>query len=423
MNKQTLNKKYFIAAATGTMVEYYDYAIFSLYLPIIAPLFFPAETAYGSLIKGYWILLLTALARPLGGLFFGYIGDRYGRRKALLTSMYGIALATTAIGVIPSYLSIGIAATLFVIVAKTIQLFCYGGEYNGAGIYVVEHARGVREGLAGSLLAAMNLMGSLLAAIIGLCTALPFLPTWTWRVAFILGGIVGLIGILYRKQMVESPDFKPLDPVRHSTGKLLKHFPLQLFTGFCIGALATVPYTTVLVFITPVLVTDGYFSNFQFMLIETITAIAAVTTLVLVGYLADWLSPARVMRFACWMLFILALPLLWLIDNGNTTGKVFAMIIFVILNELFLGPSNAYLKNLFPAAFRYRGTSLSFCLGMAILGGITPLVDSYLYQFSHHFNGLAIWLMFTVALNLICLYANERWLPRFSQAQAQQMQA
>jgi MHS family proline/betaine transporter-like MFS transporter len=108
MNKQPLLKSHFIGASLGTMVEYYDYAVFSLYLPIIAPLFFPAETAYGSLIKGYWILLLTALARPLGGLAFGYLGDFYGRRNALLWSMSGIAIATAAIGFTPSYATIGI---------------------------------------------------------------------------------------------------------------------------------------------------------------------------------------------------------------------------------------------------------------------------------------------------------------------------
>lgn len=99
--KNIIPKKSFFGAAIGTMIEYYDYVLFSIFLPILAPLFFPAETIHRSLVKGYFIMLIVMIARPLGGVFFGTIGDIFGRRRALLISMYGIALATLSLALFP----------------------------------------------------------------------------------------------------------------------------------------------------------------------------------------------------------------------------------------------------------------------------------------------------------------------------------
>ena len=136
LNKSIL-KKSFIGAAIGTLIEYYDYILFITFIPILSPVFFTADSAYQSLVKGYVVLLIATIARPLGGLFFGYFGDTLGRRKALLGSMYGIAIATFVMGIVPGYATLGIWACVIIIIAKSVQLFCFGGEYNGAGIYVV----------------------------------------------------------------------------------------------------------------------------------------------------------------------------------------------------------------------------------------------------------------------------------------------
>src|SRR5690348_5626387 len=131
MNTNHSSKKAFLGAAIGTLVEYYDYALFSLFLPIVSPVFFPGTSAYQSLIKGYFIFLIAMLARPFGGAFFGYLGDVIGRPKALLASMYGIALSSIVIGITPSYQTIGMTALVIVMLAKSLQVACFGGEYNG----------------------------------------------------------------------------------------------------------------------------------------------------------------------------------------------------------------------------------------------------------------------------------------------------
>lgn len=388
------SKRSFLAVAFGTMVEYYDFTIFGIFLPIIAPIFFPAATAYDSLIKGFYAMLIASIARPLGGIFFGHLGDRFGRRKALLASMYGIALATILMGLTPSYSMIGAWAILILIITKAIQGLCFGGEFNGAGIYVTEHAKPRNEALMSSMLVATTLAGSLLSTFVGFLTTLEGMPIWSWRVAFVVGGIIGIAGILFRKNLQESPNFAPAHPKSHNFAFMIKKFPFQLLAGVFIGGFATVPFTTVFAFINPVLMTNNVISSQVMMLLNCGLIIIAIISLMIAGTVADKKTPHQVMLFGAIALALSAFPLLWLVDQGNFKWILLAQGMLVIVNEIFLGPAHACLKNLFPMQFRYRGASLSFTLGMSVFGSFTPLMANYLYRATGAFSSISIWLVF-----------------------------
>lgn len=393
-------KKSFFGAAIGTMIEYYDYALFIIFLPIMSPLFFPASTPYQSLMKGYFILLIAMLARPLGGLLFGYIGDIFGRRKALLGSMYGIAIVTFLMGVTPSYETLGIWAIVIITLAKAIQLFCFGGELNGAGIYVVEHAQNKNEILTGSLLLAVTLMGSVLASMVGVILTAQFMPSWSWRIAFILGGLIGVFGILYRKNLLESPNFSGADLKFQGTVAMFKQYPKELCASLFIGALVTTPFTTIVAFINPVLMTKGMLTSHHLMWLQAGLILTAVITLIIFGKVVDGKSTTKIMQAGCWLITLACYPVLLLIDHGSMPVIILALMALIITNEIFLTPSNAYLKNLFTMQYRYRAVSLSFCLGMSIFGGLTPVVEGYLYKITGHFSSIAVWL----ALISMCTY-------------------
>lgn len=389
----TFSKRSFFAVSLGTMIEYYDYSILAIFLPLISPLFFPGATAYDSLVKGFYALLIASIARPLGGLFFGHIGDKFGRKKALMCSMYGIAIATILMGMTPSYLSIGMWAGVMLVVTKSVQLFCFGGEYNGAGIYVVEHAQNKNEAFIGSLLTATMLVGSLFSTLIAYMTTLEGMPDWSWRIAFFLGGAIGILGIFYRKNLMESPHFQAASATKHSLKTLIKHYPSQLIAGIFIGGFATLLFTTVITFLNPVLMTQGVFSKQTLMLLQSSLIVIAILTLVVAGKIADRKTPASVMKFGALSLVILAFPLLWIIDQGTFHLIVMAQMAFIIINEILLGPSNACLKNLFPMPFRYRGASLSFTIGLSLIGGLTPVVENYLYKLTGSLISIALWLI------------------------------
>lgn len=393
MISNKLPRNSFFAAAIGTMIEYYDCALFTILLPILSPLFFPAHSAYESLVKSFYLLFLVMLARPLGGILFGNIGDFLGRRKALSLSMYGIALATIAIGLTPTYATIGIAAPILLTIAKIIQIFCFGGEYNGAGIYVTEHAKPTTEGFVGSMLTATMLAGALFAAIIGIIITLPNSPSYSWRLAYIFGGIVGIIGIFARKNLMESPSFQKAT-TKQTYMRLIKNYPLEILAGIFVGGFATIPFTTVLSFMMPVLMTKGMISSLQFMIFQSCLIFIAIISLIAAGYFADRKSPTVIMKIGSLCLVVFSLPLLLLSDKVGIVGCLIASLCLIIFNEMVLGPSNAFLKNIFPIEFRYRGSSLSFTIGMAVLGGLTPIVENFLYRWQGHFAAIALWLMF-----------------------------
>lgn len=390
----TIRAQSFIGAAIGTMIEYYDYALFAIFLPLIATQFFPGKNAYEALTNGYYILTIAMLTRPFGGAFFGYIGDMIGRPRALLLSMYGIAITTFVIGLTPTYQAIGIWSIVIIVVSKAFQIACFGGEYNGAGIYVVEHAQPHREGLMGGVLTAMMTAGALLASLFGVLLTLDGMPSWSWRIAFYIGGLIGVFGVLYRKNLHESPQFKPADKTQQSFKQLFQRYPRQILAGVFIGGFATVPYSTVITFINPVLMTKGFMTAHQLMWLQTLMIAIGIIVLIITGKLADHYSPRKVMRYGALSLTVLALPLLLLVEQQSFFWLIFSSSIFIVINDITLGPSNAFLKNIFPQEYRYRGSSIGFTLGLTVLGGLTPVVENTLYHLTGSFASVSVWLIF-----------------------------
>ncbi len=381
-----------IVASIGTMLEYYDYSLFIIFFPLISSEFFPSNSLYASLSKSYLILMLAMLARPFGALFFGAIGDFYGRSTALLFSMYGIALATLAIGLAPSATMAGMISVIILLIAKTIQIFCFGGEYNGAGIYIVEHADEKNALLSGSLLSAFGLVGGLIASIMGIILTSQMFPAWSWRLGFIFGGVVGLICIYFRKNLLESPGFVCADSRKHRLINLFKLFPMEFLAGMLIGGASTVQITTVFIFINPILAAKGSFNNHQLMLLQFLLFSTTTIMLLLISIIVRKKSPEKVFIFACVITAMTVYPLLAVLDSFNLFWGILSLVLLSVINEISFSPSNACLKKLFPSQYRYRGASLSFCTGLALFGGLTPVIENYLYHLTGTFSVISAWI-------------------------------
>ena len=165
-----------------------------------------------------------------------------------------------------------------------------------------------------------------------------------------------------------------------------------MLAGFFIGGYATLLYTTVLTFINPVLMAKGIITSHELMISQTLLILIAISSLIVFGKMADKFSPSKIMQWSSGLLIILAYPLLFLISHRQLA--FLSMAIFIAINEMLLGPANAYLKNIFATEYRYRAISFSFCLGMSIIGGLTPVVENFLYHLTGHFQLVAIWLIF-----------------------------
>jgi len=381
-------RKAFFGATVGSMIEYYDYALSLVFITITTITFFPAATPYDSLVRSYYFLLITIFARPLGGLLFGYLGDRFGRRVALLTSMYGIALGTLIIGLTPGALTIGCSATIILVACKFLQLLCYGGEFNGAGIYVVEHAEDKNKILYSSLVNAFTVFGSFVASIMGIILTMSGMPAWSWRIAFIIGSSIGIFGIYYRKNLTESPCFKPTN---YSIKSFFSNNPKQIFVGILVGGLSSVQPISILAFIDPVLVTLHIFTQHAMMWLQSLWFFCALLTYCIAGKLLNNFSAHSILKNAAILILLSTYPLMYLIDHGNHLLIIFALLSMLIINQIFVVPVHVFYRNIFPMHYRYRGASFSYCFGMALFAGITPIVNHWLFHKHQLFSQVAIW--------------------------------
>jgi MHS family proline/betaine transporter-like MFS transporter len=380
-----LSKKIFVASMIGNALEFYDFTIYGFFVAIISPVFFPATDSLTSLISGFGVFAIGFLTRPLGAIFFGHIGDKFGRRKALSFTIIWMAIPTVIIGLLPTYQQIGIAAPILLTLCRVVQGFSAGGEYNGAGVFVIEHSPENKRGFLGGLLTSSGSMGALLASGVGAFFMLPFMPSWAWRVPFFLGGLIAIVGLYMRQQIDESPEFKQAylqkKPDTLPIFSVLKGNKISFLCTIGIGAMATVPFYIILAYMNPMLLTKGKVVASSMMLISALMSIICVISLPLMGYLSDKIGQSKLMIYAASLMIIFAYPFLWVFENGSLASIILFQAFIMILTEAYTGPSNAFMYKLFDTSQRYTGVALGYTLGLAIFGGTTPYISANLIKY------------------------------------------
>ena len=235
--------KYLLAALmSGNMLEYFDFFIFAHFSFLLAPKFYPSINPLYDAIIGGFFFAIGFLARPLGGYIFGRIADLDGRRRSLMFSVFGMAIPTLCVGLLPTYAEVGIVAPIALIICRIIQGMCVGGEFTNGGILLIENYGWSKAGTVCGLYNASGGMGSLLA--IG-CVAIatrPGMPEWAWRVPFIIAATLGVIAYYLRSFVRESMEFEAETKAQSGRDfKLLSTFHRRyIYRAFCVGAVAGV---------------------------------------------------------------------------------------------------------------------------------------------------------------------------------------
>src|SRR5580692_6737982 len=200
-----------LAGAIGNVLEWYDFGLFGYFASVIAAEFFPGADRMASLLDTFGVFATGFLMRPIGGLLFGLVGDRLGRKRALELSVLLMAVSTTLLGLLPGYATIGVAAPILLTILRMVQGLSVGGEYIGSIAFLTEHAPANRRALYGSwsgvTVVLGTLLGSAVAGLATLCLTQSQLHAWGWRVAFISGLLLGVVGFWLRLGVAESPDF------------------------------------------------------------------------------------------------------------------------------------------------------------------------------------------------------------------------
>jgi MHS family proline/betaine transporter-like MFS transporter len=395
-----------VAGVIGNVLEWYDFALFGFLTPVIAPLFFPSTDRLASLLDTFGVFALGFLMRPVGGILFGHIGDRFGRKVALQWSVLLMAIPTTILGLLPTHAQVGVLAPLLLTLLRMLQGISVGGEFIGSMSFLGEHATPARRGFIGSWCTFSgglgNLMGSGMATLITGLIPEPHLSSWGWRVPFLGGLAVGLIGFWLRRGVTESPRFEEAVKAGQ-TARSPVFLALQQDRK---GLLLTVGLALMLSvgFYLPWVWLSTYLSRINSPHLPLSTALeintfAMAVMIVLIpvgGLLSDRFGRKRVMVLGCAALAVAVYPLFVLLSSGRPRADLEAQLVIAALAAMVQGPAPAAFVELFPTRTRYSGIALAYNGTLALLGGTTPLIATWLIDETGYARAPAFYLLAAV---------------------------
>ena len=390
----------------GTAIEYFDNTLFMIFLFIISPLFFPADNPVTSRLLATGTFAAGYILRPLGGIFFGHIGDRVGRKKSLYLSMMFMVIPTFIIGLLPTYQQIGFLAPMILIGCRLLQNFCIGGETAGGLVSLVEHAQPGHKGFAASLLTVGAMLGSLVAVSLGFLFLQPCFSDWGWRIPFLLGSIFGLIGIKTRLKFSETRAFEKAK----KENRLLRQPFLDLLIKdyrelvYTMGMSATYVsiYYTIFVYIVDVLKRDLGIESFQIMTINFFIILLWLFLVPLMGLISDKFDRRHMLQLASLSLLLSAYPLFYLIFKSLCVINVLLLeVIFSVIGAAAAAACAPLVTSQYATSKRYSGTAFGWSTGVTLFGGFTPFLSAQLVVYTNNPASPAFILMICGAIGIL----------------------
>ncbi|MEU2159915.1 glycine betaine/L-proline transporter ProP [Streptomyces chengbuensis] len=375
------------AAALGNAMEWFDFGVYSYLAVTLGKVFFPTGNPTAQLLSTFGAFAAAFLVRPLGGMVFGPLGDRVGRQKVLALTMIMMAAGTFAIGLIPSYAAIGVAAPVLLLVARLVQGFSTGGEYAGATTFIAEYAPDRRRGFFGSWLEFGTLAGYIAGAgLVTLMTALlssDDLLSWGWRLPFLIAGPMGLIGLYLRTKLEETPAFAAeLEKAARQERERPKVPLRDMVTGqwrallLCMGLVLVFNVTDymLLSYMPSYLTSELKYDETHGLLVVLGVMALMMTVQPFAGALSDRVGRRPVIAAGCAGFFLLSVPALLLIRQGGLLAIALGMGALGLLLVCFTAAMPSALPALFPTRVRYGSLSIGFNVSVSLFGGTTPLV-------------------------------------------------
>lgn len=405
------------AAALGNTMEWFDFGVYSYLAVIIGKVFFPDASSTAQLIASFGTFAAAFLVRPVGGMVFGPLGDRFGRQKVLAFTMIMMSAGTFCIGLIPDYSRIGIMAPVLLLVARLVQGFSTGGEYGGAATFIAEYSTDKRRGFTGSFLEFGTIGGYLLGAslVTGMTSALSSeaMMEWGWRIPFFLAAPLGIFGMYVRLKLEETPTFKQHmeqqqaieeSKPRLSLFQMLKKYRHQLLK--CIGL--------VLVFNVSNYMMTSYMPSY----LTGVLGVPELTGLLLVmavmimmmpltllwGHWADRFGRRPVIAFGSAGLVLLSVPCFMLIGSHSLAVIFAGLIVLGVLHTSFSGSMPSTLPALFVTDIRYSALAIGFNLSVSLFGGTTPLFTAWLVDATQNVMMPAYYMMTAGVIGLITVF-------------------
>jgi len=392
----------------GTILEWYDFALLGLMAPLISNLFFPSKSAIISLMATFSVFASGFLVRPIGGIIFGHIGDRHGRRTALSSTVIWMALPTTLIGLLPTYHSIGILSPLILILLRLIQGIASSGEYPGAICYLAEIAPPTQRGLWGSVsmfgVGGGLLLGSLLNLLLSSHLSTDQMNAWGWRIPFLIGFPLGIVGWYLRCKVRESDIFisakLTTETVQLPISEIIKFNLKNLSKVIVLFSLGPVSFYLGFVYIDTYLVSTHRIALHVAMINNTLSTLVLILFIPFFGYLSDKVNRKYIMFSGASCLLIFFYPIFILFLSGSH-GLLLGQALLAVFIAMFVGPIAATTTEIFSTFTRYSGVSMGLNIGASVFGGTCPLLATYLVQ-SSGFNEMPC--IYPIFFALLCLF-------------------
>ena len=389
------------AAAAGTIVEYTDWLIYASFAPVIAANFFSAGSQVASLLAAFAVFAVGFVMRPIGGAFLGIYADRYGRRKALTLSISLMAGSSAIIGLCPAYDSIGIAATIVLVIARLTQGFSAGGEYGSATAFMIESSPDDRRGFAGSWQWWAINAGILLSSLIAIATlsigSSLGLASSGWRLAFIFAGVLGLIGLWIRLSVDETVIFsrhRKDAEQRRPIYEVIFKYPVASLRVIGLAMVGNVTgYIWIILYPSYISTTTGM------PLRDALTAqsIAVALSLILIpflGALSDRIGRRPILIAFAFATALYAWPSLELPHQGSTFWEVLALeCIALIIFSGYCSTVASTMAEQFPTEIRATGISLPYAIAVTVFGGASPWLVTVLKNAGY---GHLVWIYVAV---------------------------
>jgi MHS family proline/betaine transporter-like MFS transporter len=377
-------KQRLTGAAVGAFVEWYDFHVYALTVPTIAALFFPKSDPAAALLSTFAVYALALLSRPIGGPFFGYLGDKYGRMRILSLTVLLMGAATLATGLLPTYPVAGIAAPLLLVICRLAQGCCAAGETSGALSYALESAPANHRAKWASLIGGWGFLPVALAAaiIFGLRGTLgnTAYADWGWRIPFICGGLLGVFGLFLRLRL-DDPDqtVEARIEASHSNPILTASVSTRNATinAICLTALQAVTAYTLLGYMYTFLIHIAGLTPTMALVSNATANVMIFVLLPIGGALADRLGRKPLLFIGSGWLLVCAYPAFILASQGSLLTALFGQLLLIIGFCIYAGANFATTLELFPTSVRQSGHALAYNLSFALFGGFTPLLSTY----------------------------------------------
>ncbi|MEM9630789.1 MAG: MFS transporter [Pseudomonadota bacterium] len=416
--RSTLTPRSILAATSGNVLEWYDFTVYGFLAPTLAALFFPSIDKLASLLSAFAVLAVGYAARPIGSLIFGHIGDRVGRKTALMISVLVMGGGSLAIAALPTYDQIGVAAAVLLVLIRIVQGISVAGEYTASGVLLVEQAREGRKALTGAWVAFAMMWGCVLGSAVpaGFSSILSSeqMAEWGWRLPFLLGGVVAVFSAILRRSLTETQIDKDCEEGTSPVWQSIRDHSGLIGQMVLLLIPTSIIYFVIYVYAASYLSSEPGFTSADALDITTANLIVMAVFIPICGLAADKFGLRVVFLSGAIGTLLLAVPCWWLMHRDDLMQIFIGQLGLTLASTAGWALSITALTLMAPRLLRCSTVALGYNICLALFGGTTPMVATYLVNRTGDDYAPVYYILFAVLLSLPVIWRLPKLINRMS---------